>query len=183
MLARNWKKICIFILIVACLFNVVIKLVKRISFNKEILSSARYTAIQHQYETEEGSNKVKGYNGMEPDQWKSEWISLGREYSLNIKEETVAEISLCVMSILQFSTYDDELGHKGTIYLLQSDDRQLRACTLEDGLSQPYVTFFVLDNVDFKKMYSSRLIDDPVLVVRNESGEAVLQNEAGERIL
>ena len=52
MLARNWKKICIFILIVACLFNVVIKLVKRISFNKEILSSARYTAIQHQYEND-----------------------------------------------------------------------------------------------------------------------------------
>ena len=49
MLARNWKKICIFILIVACLFNVVIKLVRRVSFNKEILSSARYTAIQHQY--------------------------------------------------------------------------------------------------------------------------------------
>ncbi len=53
MLARNWKKICIFILIVACLFNVVIKLVRRVSFNKEILSSARYTAIQHQYENDE----------------------------------------------------------------------------------------------------------------------------------
>ena len=36
MLARIWKKVCIAILVIACLFNIVSKLVNRISFNKEI---------------------------------------------------------------------------------------------------------------------------------------------------
>lgn len=42
MLAKIWKKICILVLIIACLFNIVSKLVGKISFNAEILSSARY---------------------------------------------------------------------------------------------------------------------------------------------
>mgnify|MGYP000343812693 FL=1 len=42
MLSKIWKKVCILILIVACLFNIVLKLVNRISFNKEALTSAQY---------------------------------------------------------------------------------------------------------------------------------------------
>lgn len=53
MLAKYWKKICIAILIIACLFNVVSKLVNKISFNKEILSSAQYMYDEYQYEQEE----------------------------------------------------------------------------------------------------------------------------------
>lgn len=53
MLAKIWKKVCIAILIIACLFNIVSKLVNRISFNNEILSSAQYIYDEYQYETEE----------------------------------------------------------------------------------------------------------------------------------
>lgn len=53
MLAKVWKKVCILILIVACLFNIVIKLVDRVSFNKEILDSAKYMAEQYKYEKDE----------------------------------------------------------------------------------------------------------------------------------
>lgn len=53
MLAKMWKKICIAILIIACLFNIVSKLVNRLSFNKEILSSAQYMYNEYKYETEE----------------------------------------------------------------------------------------------------------------------------------
>lgn len=53
MLARYWKKICILILIIACLFNVISKLVHRVSLNKEILSSARYMYNEYKYEKEE----------------------------------------------------------------------------------------------------------------------------------
>ena len=50
MLSKIWKKICIFILIVACLFNIVLKLVGRVSFNKEALASAKYMVEQYKYE-------------------------------------------------------------------------------------------------------------------------------------
>ena len=53
MLAKVWKKVCLFILIVACLFNIVYKLVGRISFNKEILESAKYMLMQNEYEKDE----------------------------------------------------------------------------------------------------------------------------------
>ena len=53
MLAKVWKKVCLIILVIACLFNIISKLVNRISFNKEILSSAQYLYDQYEYETEE----------------------------------------------------------------------------------------------------------------------------------
>ena len=52
MLAKVWKKIGIFILIVACLFNIVLKLVGRISFNKEAVESAKYMIEQYNYEND-----------------------------------------------------------------------------------------------------------------------------------
>ncbi len=52
MLAKMWKKICITILIVACLFNIVSKLVNRISLKSEILSSAQYMYNEYLYEKE-----------------------------------------------------------------------------------------------------------------------------------
>lgn len=56
MLAKIWKKLCIFILIVACLFNILYKFVGRVSFNKEILESAKY--MLEQYKTEKDSENV-----------------------------------------------------------------------------------------------------------------------------
>lgn len=53
MLAKVWKKVCIFILIVACLFDIVWKLVKRVSFNKEAVDSAKYMIEQYEYEKDE----------------------------------------------------------------------------------------------------------------------------------
>ena len=46
MLAKYWKKIGLIIVIVACLFNVMIKLINKLSFDKEMLSSAQYMQDQ-----------------------------------------------------------------------------------------------------------------------------------------
>ncbi len=55
MLAKIWKKVCIAVLIIACLFNVVSKLVNRFSFNKEIVSSAQYMYDEYKYEKEKNA--------------------------------------------------------------------------------------------------------------------------------
>ena len=57
MLAKIWKKLLMFILIVACLFNVVTKLVKNLSLEDELLSSAQY--IQDQQDAEKAENVIK----------------------------------------------------------------------------------------------------------------------------
>ena len=59
MLAKIWKKICLVILIIACLFNIVSKLVKRVSLNEELLSSAQYMYDEYQYEQEEDDTVLK----------------------------------------------------------------------------------------------------------------------------
>ena len=55
MLAKIWTKLGIFILIVACIFNIMFKLVKRISLNTQLKESESY--IQEEYE--EMQNKTK----------------------------------------------------------------------------------------------------------------------------
>ncbi len=42
MLKKYWKKIGMLILIIACVFNIMNKLVHKMSLNKEILQSAQY---------------------------------------------------------------------------------------------------------------------------------------------
>jgi len=42
MLAKIWKKLLMFIVIIACLFNVITKFVKKSSLKDELLTSARY---------------------------------------------------------------------------------------------------------------------------------------------
>ena len=48
MLKRNWKKIGMIILIVACIFNVMGKLINKTSLNKEMLYSAQYMQEEQQ---------------------------------------------------------------------------------------------------------------------------------------
>lgn len=42
MLAKSWKKIGMLILIIACVFNIMFKLVNKLSLNKEMIYSATY---------------------------------------------------------------------------------------------------------------------------------------------
>lgn len=55
LLAKNWKKIGMLILIIACIFNVMGKLIHKVSFNKEMISSAQYV----QDENKKNINKTK----------------------------------------------------------------------------------------------------------------------------
>ena len=54
MLAKYWKKIGMLILIIACVFNIMSKLVNKISLNKEMLNSAQYMS-----ENSEQKNNTK----------------------------------------------------------------------------------------------------------------------------
>ena len=56
MLAKYWKKIGMLILIIACVFNVMGKLVNKLSLNSEMLSSAQYVYKQKKNETNNENN-------------------------------------------------------------------------------------------------------------------------------
>ncbi len=52
MLKIYWKKIGMLILIIACVFNIMSKLVHKLSLNKEMLQSAQYMFSQEKQENE-----------------------------------------------------------------------------------------------------------------------------------
>lgn len=56
MLAKYWKRILFFILIVACLFNIMSKIVKKTSVEDELQASAEYME-QHNREQQPQENK------------------------------------------------------------------------------------------------------------------------------
>ena len=62
MLAKYWKKIGMVILIVACVFNIMNKLVHKLSLNSEMLSSAQYIYDQQQNETNNNENNENNTN-------------------------------------------------------------------------------------------------------------------------
>ncbi len=50
MLAKYWKKIGMLIIIIACLFNIVAKLVKKIPYIDQLTQSAQYVSNQEHNE-------------------------------------------------------------------------------------------------------------------------------------
>ena len=53
MLAKLWKKVCLAILIIACIANIMLKLINKVSLNKELVSSAQYMYEEYKYEKEQ----------------------------------------------------------------------------------------------------------------------------------
>lgn len=47
MIAKIWKKILLFVLIIACLFNIINKLVHKASMEEEVKASAEYVQQQN----------------------------------------------------------------------------------------------------------------------------------------
>lgn len=47
MLAKTWKKFLLFVLIIACLFNVINKLVHKASMEEEVKASVQYMQEQN----------------------------------------------------------------------------------------------------------------------------------------
>ena len=50
MLAKYWKKIGMLIIIIACLFNIVTKLVSKVGYLDQLTQSAQYEAEQKEQE-------------------------------------------------------------------------------------------------------------------------------------
>ena len=57
MLAKYWKKIGLFILIVACVFNIMVKFVHKTSLKNELEASATYINQQEENKNLDEDNK------------------------------------------------------------------------------------------------------------------------------
>ncbi len=62
MLAKYWKRIGMLILIIACVFNIMSKLVHKLSLNKEMLYSAMYMQEQQDNNSKEQKSETNKTN-------------------------------------------------------------------------------------------------------------------------
>ena len=62
MLAKYWKKIGLLILIIACIFNIMGKLINKVSLNKEMISSAMYVVQEQKNEVMKNKLKINNNN-------------------------------------------------------------------------------------------------------------------------
>ena len=63
MLKKYWKRIGMLILIIACVFNVMNKLVHKLSLNKEMLQSAQYIFSEEKIQIPQ-NNTWKNFDNM-----------------------------------------------------------------------------------------------------------------------
>ncbi len=59
MLAKYWKKIGMVIVIVACVFNVMIKLINKLSLDKEMVTSAQYVQDNSQEDKQKDNKRTE----------------------------------------------------------------------------------------------------------------------------
>lgn len=137
-------------------------------------------AIKNNYTVDSTTNQIIGYKGMFYDSWVAEWNKLARELSFNISDEIIKEITICVFSLLQHSSYIDEDGHEGIIKI-KGGNGKLAVLTTEGKKDSLYVCFAVCENIEFVNL--EKLNSDAVLYTKRENGKLRLLSENGNYII
>lgn len=135
-------------------------------------------SIENNYQTEQGSNKVIGYNGLHYEQWEKEWTSLGEKLGIAFDQKIIKEITLCIFSLTQHTHYNDKKGHSGKIDLFQGNDSSLALATSTDDIHSPLVGFAKLDNVNFVRELPAGHLNKPVDTKRT-NGKLFLLDDDG----
>lgn len=61
-------------------------------------------AIESNYELENGLLTIKNYLGIKEDTWNRQWSITGAFLGIDIDKEIIKDVTLCVFSLMQFST-------------------------------------------------------------------------------
>lgn len=146
---------------------------------KGLINSCIVTAIENRYETEEGSRRVIGYHGMNYDEWIKEWKDFGKEFNITFDDRIIEEITLCVFSLAQFTTYSDEKGRgSGVIELFIGKDNSMALATTEGKRDSLYVCFSKFGCFKPCREISGGHLRNPVEAIR-ENGKLRLIDSEG----
>lgn len=107
--------------------------------NKGVAMDAIKGAIDNNYEFIAGTRKIKGYHGIPYDKWVSEWKNLATDFSKQLSDETIHDITICVFSLAQNTIYSKTWTkegitkrYSGKMDLFGSKDRELMLGTAEN---------------------------------------------------
>ena len=151
--------------------------------NRGIAADAMDAAKKAEYVTLDGSREIKGYTGYSLSEFYDELQGISDEIGIMINDRIKREIALCTLSLLQNTLYENE-AVQGKMVLVQAKNC-IAACTKENDESSPFIGFFVVDEINVRKDYSSSgfVINEMVITSRDSNGELALKAEDGSRIV
>lgn len=143
--------------------------------NDGVISNSIAATSASNYTTEAATSKLKKYDGIEPGILEKEIYDLFCELKFNVTNQIVAEIILCVFSILNFSRYTHRRANiNGEIRIVQAQ-KGLMLCTNGDITDKGafLVGLAVLEGYFIKTKFPGGIINVPIEVVRH-NGELVI---------
>lgn len=125
-------------------------------------------AIDNNYTYDVNKRKIEGYNGINEENWKKEWIDLGIEYTINMNDDIIKEITLCIFSLAQKTIYNDSNGHSGTIeFDAISKTGKIALFTTEGKKDSLFICFSTYDGYIIDSKYDGKPIDEVVYTYRD----------------
>ena len=122
-------------------------------------------AYDNEYKTSLGSNVVIGYQGIPKSTWIDEWGGIGSAFQINMTSQTIAELMLCLFSLVQDTEYSYQNAMTkivGKIEVFQGQDGVLALATTELSGKSPYVCFSKFGPYEFLYKYSGGRIRDVI---------------------
>lgn len=135
-------------------------------------------AKKNEYNTYENSKEVQGYNGIKNDVWASEWKKLGEGLGLNLSDDIVKDITLCIFSIAQFTRYKSGKDYIGSLELFLFED-SVALASIDSDKHSPYISYAIVEGYNLCRKDSIGLIQNPVEAVRDKDGILRLRDNEG----
>lgn len=133
-------------------------------------------AIDNNYAYDVCAKKIQGYDGIYEEDWKKEWIDLGRKYQILIDDDVVKEITLCIFSLAQKTSYKDKKGHNGVIeFDAISRTGEIALLTTEGKNDSLFICFSKYGGYTIDAKYDEKQINDVVCTYR-EDGKLKLKS-------
>lgn len=137
-------------------------------------------AISNNYAVIEGTNQIKGYNGMEEGELEREFSDLFKGEGYTLSAQALKEIKLCTFSIVNFSRYklSDKSGRIGQVRLFQTKNG-LALYSHAGERSEAYIGLSILKGNYIKNGFPCGFIDKPV-EIRRKNKELVILYDGDE---
>ena len=138
-------------------------------------------AIYNKYRYYKKSRKICGYRGIQEKDWRNEWISFGEKFGININEDIIREITLCIYSLAQKTQYNDKNLYVGRIeFYIEKSTGTITLLTTEGNKDSLYICFSKYKGYEITECYEPHIPNKEILYTnRNNNGRLELRNNNG----
>ena len=129
-------------------------------------------AIKNRYSFSENGKNIIEYNGIAEEEWVSQWNKLGKKTGIVFSNKIIRDITLCIFSLAQFSSYidigEDENGkkYKGEVHVLIGENGSVSIATVDDSPNSLTIGFMKYRGYEIIEPPVGGLIREPIVTIR-----------------